>query len=157
MKYGKLYQSIHNPEFLIRAIHYSPPDVGVTEIVTFVLDLNVDRQLTIDNERILDVVRPVYSSHPYPSFSIAQPPPQGSFLIAPYEWLVRDNGRLRVIKDLYFNENYMEVSPELPKTEFDELYDLIYDTLLPLEGEVYQTLAQNLASEIIRAGWFKKE
>lgn len=142
---------------VVEAVQYNLAG-AVSKIAAFVLKMDVDDHITVANEHLLDVVRPVHDAwNPNSGVATIHVVDPGTGFIFPMllnEWLARcDNGALLTIKPNAFIRDYEKIQPEAPKSEYDELADVIYESFATLEGELYQALAERAASAVIKAGW----
>lgn len=150
---------------LVEAVRYSSlsrpwRSSDVSRVAKFVLGHDVETRVTISNEHIMDVVRPVESNWAPQNWradiSVADWI-NGKTLTLPIGWwLVRNSkNELSVVRPSEFEKAYEPHSPEAstrPASEFDILADLIYDHF-PWEGETYQAVAEKIAGSIISRGW----
>lgn len=145
---------------IIEAMQYTLGPDAVTNLAKFVLNMNVDATISVANERILDVVRPIFSEwspkEHKATVEVVDPKSGLTFLLKLDQWIGRHDGQFMFIEPDVFKSEYEEVYPEPQKTELDELSDVIYDSFFTLEGDLYQALARTAAAAVIRAGWSKK-
>lgn len=147
----------------VSAIQYDLPhrrinQDAVSTIARFVLNMDVNRVTTVSNEHILDVVRPVPDRwnplEGVATISIVDPRTGHSLWVELFDWLCRtSDGDLMVVNPAEFNQKYTEILPKKVRTEVEELRSVIKSIIGPLDGQVYQNLADDLAKGIMRAGW----
>ena len=159
------YRSISSGE-VVRAHRYSNPtrpwrSEDVAELAKFVLGHDMNTRITVANEHILDVVRPVesrWAPHDHlADVAVADWIRNTTLNLSIGWWIVKDdNGGLSAMSNSSFESTYEPFMKALPpKTPLDDLADLIYANF-PWEGETYQAVAERVASQIINEGWEKK-
>ena len=151
---------------LVQAIRYSNPtrpwkSEDVAELAKFVLGHDMNTRITVSNEHILDVVRPVesrWAPHDHlADVTVADWVRSTTLNLSIGWWLIKDEqGALFATNNTTFESDYEPFfTPPPPKTDFDILADLIYNNF-PWEGETYQAVAERVASQIINDGWVKR-
>ncbi len=149
---------------IIEAVQYQPPwkdNAGITKVASFILGIDTDRRVAVPNEDILDVVRPLthlwHVGTGVGTIEIIDPTHGIWFHVQSGDWIGRTKELvLMVINSEIFSMEYEEAPPEVLKSDFDLLSDLIYDNF-PWEGERYQAVAEQVAAVIIGTGWSRKE
>lgn len=163
----KKYRLKGDPLVHYEGVRYGKEDRSWDEdcvpiVAKFVLGLDVTTRVTLSNERILDVVRPVQDrwdpKNWIADIEVADWSQGTTHTMALGDWLLKDDqGILTRVKSLDFALNFEPVPRAvLEYTSYDELALLVYK-ILPWEGEVYEKAAKRIASEIINDGWKKKK
>lgn len=158
---------------LFRAIQYGDYDrrwskEDITDIAAFVLGVNPDNKSTVANDRLLDVVKPVYNRFD-PLSGVADiditDPATGNhtYTLELGDWIIRREGlnknrSLAFVKAWAFVENYVDEEPVPIPESVDEVANFIYmKCMAGMEGELYQALSERIAAELHKAGWLNKE
>lgn len=132
----------------------------VARIAKFVLGIDTATRLTLENERIWDVVRPVESrwnpNNWLADIQVADWPRGTTFQLAIGDWLLKDElGILSFVKPLEFSQNFEPVLPvKVEATEIDELSKIVLSHI-PWQDGVWKEAAQKIAEDIINSGWSK--
>lgn len=132
----------------------------ITSVAGFVLGLNPDLNTTIQNDRMLDVVRPIMNEFNLEKgsapLSVAVRSSGKIHRIELGDWILKNpDKQFLFVKPDVFTTEYMDVPPEVvTQTEYQQLFDLIY-SILPWEGDLYKLLTRDLTAGIIQAGWSK--
>jgi hypothetical protein len=159
----KKYRRLADGHIFEGVQHVLPPqsfqrDNPISLLGAFVLGLDVNSSVTIENERILDVVHPVTSEWNLrtgmATVEIIDPNTGLHHYVRVNDWVMRhrDDKRgdfLLFVKPDAFDSSWAEIN------EFDELANLVYDAF-PWEGETYQAVAETVATAVIRTGWSRK-
>jgi hypothetical protein len=162
---GKLYRRKDDHQKVYRAVRYGNDNRSwdtecTSRIAKFVLGLDVDTRVVLENERVMDVVQPIQDTwnpaHWVADIEVADWPRGARYKMSLGDWLIKDEqGVLAHVKPLEFVQQYERVPKvDVRYTQFNELSDLIYKNF-PWEGETYQAVAENVASEIMNSGWSK--
>jgi len=136
---------------------------AVHQLADFLLGLDVNNGVTVDNERMLDVVRPVAKrwkpEQNLADVDIYDHAHKSLCRLHLGDWVMRDSNTYHTyIEGWALSEHYEEILPE-PVVETDlveELANLIY-MRMPWEGETYQAVADSLATTIVSEGWTKEK
>jgi hypothetical protein len=140
---------------------------AVAEIAQFVLGgLDVEAGVTLENERIMDVVKPVEQrwnpDKNEADLDMVDPFTGNLIPLKLGQWIIRDRfGHIWLDEDSHFTDVYYPVALIADEAQAElnivnELAALIYDHF-PWEGATYEAVAETVAAEIIKAGWAKKE
>jgi hypothetical protein len=139
---------------------------ATTRVAAFVTGIDINKTTTIETERVMDVVTPILTEwdHRTGKTPINVSHKSGIIRLDLGDWVVRNpDGRLEFVKQDTFDDQYellREINGRylsLVEIETDKLSDFIYDECMStLDGELYQTLAENIAGKLIRAGWRKE-
>lgn len=156
MSIVKTYRRI-DTGMVVEAIQYQLN--RAVNVAAFVLGRDANKGVTIANEHILDVVTPISKTWDPPlvaDISVSIPGGHMQWDVSLSDWVIRDSdGQISFCTNEFFQENYLEIQPPAPKTDFEELSDVIYGSFSTLEGDLYQALAETAAAAVIEAGWTK--
>lgn len=149
---------------VIEAVQYGKEgryeDGAIREVAGLLLGIDVDAQVSVANERMFDVITPIQGKwSPQKGIAdvvVTDPYTGMRFTLSLGDWVVRNGDQIAFVQPGAFREEYEEVLPEVPRTEFDDLSDVIYSSFSNLEGDLYQALAEKAASAVIRAGWSRR-
>lgn len=146
--------------YKIEAVQYTLPDKSwqhhnaISHLAAFVLDMDVDERITIENERLLDIIRPIEKEWKpqagIATVEIIDPTTGHKHKVLLNDWIGRHEGEILVFSPKDMSKYYT------PVDKFDELAELVYQHF-PWEGETYQAVAERVAGEIIQAGWSREE
>lgn len=164
--YRRMYDAI-----MVEGFQYGegqPWDQMATiRVAAFVTGIDINAQTTIRTERLQDVVRPILNdwdmSKGQAPIEVAQG--SGKTRLDLGDWIVREpNGTLLFVKEKAFYEQYEPLHKvdgqfrSLVEIETDKLGTYIYEECMThLEGDLYRSLAENIAGKLIKAGWKKED
>lgn len=153
---------------IVEAVQYGGAD-GVwtpeetTKIAAFVLGVDPDSMTVVSNEHVLDVVKPILTDWSAKEgrapLEVADVQGGSSYRLELGDWVVRSKGRSAngfLSHELVFVTKV--VFPYDFELLFDDLADVIYNECMEgLEGELYQALAEKIASVLIDKGWTRRD
>lgn len=130
-------------------------------IASFLLGVDTDTRVVIENERMLDVVVPIPSrwdvSRGIADIFCLDLGSKEKFSLELGDWLGRHNdGTLVKISGSKFEKSYTQVAASREELEMEELVTLIYSSFPYLEGEIYMAMARRTAKDVIAAGWSRQ-
>ena len=152
-------------------------------IASFVLNVDVDSRVTIQNERMLDVVRPLFTEwdmdRGYLPLQVLDPVSKLPFRLNINDWIVRSvqkipspkgyisatpgrddlSAALLFVKPDVFHRDYAELSKHEEEEIRAGLKDLVFEGMkVNIETAEYRhhDLAEGIVDVIIAAGWTRK-
>lgn len=153
---------------IVEAVQYGGAD-GVwtpeetTKIAAFVLGVDPDSMTVVSNEHVLDVVKPVLTDW---NAEGGRAPLEVSYIqgglsyrLELGDWIVRNKVRSTSGHTVYSHAFLTRAKfPYEYELLFDDLADVIYNECMEgLEGELYQALAEKIASVLIDKGWTRRD
>ena len=127
---------------------------SITKVVAFLIGFDPENT-TITNERILDIVRPVVKGFdPFNGVADIEvvDPTNGSIHVLKLgDWILKSPNASFIFCDTEeFEANFEVVSQE---SELEQLTGLIFMHVRRTEGKSPHSIAEKLATEILKAGW----
>lgn len=149
---------------LYRGIRYGEDDGTwskecIPRIVGFIIGYDPNKNVTALNERMLDVVTPIYRNfdpvHGVADIQIFDPKTEIHHQVKLGTWIMKSpDETLSYIQPEHLADNFEEIIPKTVDTsEFDELVAFINDDCESVDRNV---LASVLATKLLRAGWTRK-
>lgn len=137
---------------------------AMTKAAAFVTGIDIESQTSIKTEHVMDVVQPVLADWDMSKQSAPILIARGNDKIRLElgDWIIREsNGKIDFVKKNAFYEQYEELHEVGPgrymsmlEIQTEKLSSFIYDECMStLDGELYQALAENIATKMIKAGW----
>lgn len=155
---------------MAKAVQYGEPGrewdpSWITEIRNFMTGIDLDTRTTGANEKFLDVVQPILKDWNVElgiaDLLISDPGSGEPVKFGLFDWVVSHGNSL--FSYISGHEFFRLYEPALPddlspeEKEFEYLANFIYNECMPtLDGELYQALAETIASKLLASGW-KKE
>jgi hypothetical protein len=153
--------------FIVEAYQYAEgkdwsPE-ALTKVAAFVTGIDINKNTTIETERIQDVVNPILTDWDMAGgkqpIEISQG--TGTIRLDVGDWIVRGaHNKLEFVKKDAFDDQYEplhEVRPgeymSVMEVKVEELSNFIFNECMQdLEGDLYKHLAESIARKLIRAG-----
>lgn len=131
----------------------------VPRVAKFVLGIDSETRVTLKNERIMDVVRPIEKTWDPKNWmadiEVADWVQGQRYRVRLGDWLVKDtSGQLHLVTSEAFSTDYEEiVATSALRNDYDKLVDSIQDCL-PW-GPSDKKLARRIADVVVSSGWKK--
>lgn len=144
---------------------------STTRVAAFLLGFDPDNGTSIQNERMLDVVRPIYDSfdpiNRVADIEVYIPSMSITYCMKLGVWLGKDRDSFFFMTEQALYSEYVEVAEEVAPSEFDALSEFLYKKCfdgreswrqdIAWRNIAWRDFANDVAEKLLKAGWSRKK